>query len=149
MSKPMTKKELSFRRRILADSEIEAFAQHMRKVMGPAFAVIADEHSLSIEDTLRFQSLAFRLAEARSAKGLLLKEAAASLKVPKYRLDDIENASIRNIRPDIAMRYIEFLGLKAWFGRWKKANLKLATQMGFTETGKLASATSREKKNRS
>lgn len=145
----MTKKEHAFCRRILTDSEITAFAQHMRKAMGPTFAVIADGHDLSIEDTLRFQSLVFRLAEARSAKGLLLKEVAASLKVPKYRLDDIENASLRNIRPEIAMRYVEFLGLKTWFGRWKKANLKLATQMGFTEIGKPVSATSREKKKRS
>ncbi len=142
----MTKKEHTFCRRILTDSEITAIAQHMRKVMGPALAVISAEHSLSIEDTLRFQSLAFRLAEARSAKGLLLQEAAASLKVPKYRLDDIENASVRNIRSEIAIQYIEFLGLKTWFGRWRKANLKLATQMGFTETGKLVSATSRAKK---
>lgn len=144
----MTKKEHAFRRRILTDAEITAFAQHMRKVMGPILAVISDGHSISIEDTLRFQSLAFRLAEARRAKGLTLKEAAASLKVPKYRLDDIENASIGNIRPEIALRYVEFLGLKNWFGRWRKVNLKLTTQMGFTETGKLVSAASRAKKKR-
>ncbi|MCL4476500.1 MAG: hypothetical protein M1508_09785 [Nitrospirae bacterium] len=51
--------------------------------MGPAFSALSDEYGLSIEDTLRFQPLAYRLAEARGVKGLTVKEAAVALKVPK------------------------------------------------------------------
>ncbi|MCL5022157.1 MAG: helix-turn-helix domain-containing protein [Nitrospirae bacterium] len=129
-NKTLTKKEQSFRRRILKDDEIKVFVGHMREFLGPTFVALSDEYGLSIEDTLRFQSLACRFAEARTAKGLTLKEAAASLKVPKYKLDYIENANIRNISPEITLRYIEFLGLSNWFGRWKKANAELAKRMG-------------------
>ncbi len=130
------KKAQRYRGRILTDDEIKAFAGHMREFMGPTFAVLSGEYGLSIEDALRFQPLAFRIAEARTANGLTLKEAAASLKVPKYQLDYIENASIRNISSNIAVRYIEFLGLTRWFGKWKKANAAFAKRMGLTDTRK-------------
>lgn len=130
------KKVHEFRRRILTDDEVKAFAGHMREFMGPTFAVLSDEYGLSIEDAFRFQPLAFRIAEARTANGLTLKEAAASLKVPKYQLDYIENASIRNISSKIALRYIEFLGITRWFGKWKKANAGFAKRMGLTDIQK-------------
>ncbi len=130
---PLTKKHQPFRRRILTDDEIKAFAGHMRKFMGPTFAALSDKYAISLEDTLRFQPVAARLAGARTARGMTLKEAAASLKVPKYQLDYIENVSIRNISSKIASRYIEFLGLTRWFGKWKKANAEFAQRMGFTE----------------
>ena len=120
----------TFRRRILKDDEIKILAAHMRKSFGPAFSALVDEFGLGIEDTLRFQSLACRLAEARLSKGRTLKEAAAALKVAKYKLDYIEKASLRNISPEITLRYTEFLGLSNWFGRWKKANADLASRLG-------------------
>lgn len=101
--------------------------------MGPTFAALSDKYAIRLEDTLRFQPVAARLAGARTARGMTLKEAAASLKVPKYQLGYIENVRIRNISSKIASRYIEFLGLTRWFGKWKKANAELAQRMGFTE----------------
>lgn len=130
----LTKKHLAFRKRILTDDEIKAFAGYMREFMGATFGALSDEYGLSIEDTLRFQSLAFRLAEARTAKGLTLKEAAAALKVPKYRLDYIENASVENISHEIALRYVEFLGLTRWLSKWKKANPELSERMGLADS---------------
>lgn len=132
----LTKKQRAFRKRILTDDEIKAFTGHMREFMGPTFGALSDEYGLSIEDTLRFQSLAFRLAQARAAMGLTIKEAAVSLKVPKYRLDYIEDGSIRNISPEIVLGYIEFLGLTRWFDKWKKANPELSERMGLAPTPK-------------
>lgn len=129
---PLTKKHQEFRRRILTDDEIKAFAGYMREFMGPTFAALSDKCAISLEDTLRFQTVAAHLAGTRTVRGMTLKEAAASLKVPKYQLDYIENTSIRNISSKIASRYIEFLGLTRWFGKWKKANADLARRMGFT-----------------
>lgn len=132
--KILTKRVKSFRKRILTDDEIKVFAGHMKESMGPTFSALSDEYGLSIEDTLRFQPLSYRLVEARTVKGLTLKEAAAALKVPKYRLDYVEKASIGNISPEIALRYIEFLGLSGWFGKWKKANAEFAKRMGFVKS---------------
>lgn len=124
------RKSRALRKRLLRDDEIKAFTGYMRKFMGPTFTALSDEFGLSIEDTLRFQSLAFRLAEAREAKGFTLKEASSRLKVAKYKLDYVEESSIRNIDPVILCRYVEFLDLKKWFGRWKKTNAELAMRMG-------------------
>ncbi len=128
--KTLTKKVDSLRRHILRDDEIKALAAHMRKSLGPAFFKVVDEFGLDIEDTLRFQSLACRLTEARLSKGITPKDAATALKVAKYKLDYIEKASLSNINPEITLRYIEFLGLSNWFGRWKKANAELAGRLG-------------------
>lgn len=132
----LKQKHQAFRRRLLTDDEIKAFTAHMSEFMGPAFVAMADVYGLSVEDSLRFQSLAVRLEEARTEKGLSLKEAAASLKVPKYKLDYIERTSMGNISPEIALRYIDFLGLTRWFYRWKKANAELAGRMGFVSSHK-------------
>ncbi len=47
---------------------------------------------------------------------------AAAVKVPQYRLRDIEQGRPKHLVPSILVKYVDFLGLKVWFGRWKKAN---------------------------
>ncbi|MEW6602788.1 MAG: hypothetical protein AB1499_17585 [Nitrospirota bacterium] len=126
----LTKKQQALQRKILTDDEIRVFSRYMRESMGPGLAALLDEHSLSMEDTLRFRSLSARMVEARTEKGMTLKDLARSLKVPKYKVDYIERVSVKNIDPGILCRYVEALGLRTWFGRWKRLNSELAARMG-------------------
>jgi hypothetical protein len=127
---PLAKKHQSFRRRILTDDEIDAFSEHMRKAMGSSIVELSEAYGVSIEDGLRFQAVAARIEEARTNKGLTLKKVAETMKVPQYRLGYIEKSSLRNIDGATLLRYINFLGLATWFGRWKKANTALVERIG-------------------
>lgn len=126
----LTKKQQALQRKILSDDEIRVISRYMRESMGPDIVTLLDGYGLSMDDTLRFQSLAVRVVEARTEKGMTLKEMARSLKLPKYKLDYIERVSIRNIDPGILCKYVETLGLRTWFGRWKRMNAELAERMG-------------------
>jgi len=44
------------------------------------------------------------------------------MKIPQYRLKDIESGSIKTILPDFLDRYVEFLGLTDAFSDWLKDN---------------------------
>ena len=77
-------------------------------------------------------SLAARLADARAARGLTLKEAATELKSPKYRLEDVEKGHLNNLNPGLLSLYADYLGLKTWFGKWKKANPEFSERLGVT-----------------
>jgi hypothetical protein len=63
-----------------------------------------------------------------------VKEVAAALKVPQYRIKAIEEGSVRSIQPDILRRYIAHLRLNRWTGRWASANSKLASKLGIRGT---------------
>ena len=109
-----SKEGRALRRKILSDHEVRLMARRLQEVMGQPF--------VNVEDDLRFMSVAARVQEARERKGLDLKKAAAALKVPQYRLRDIEQGRLKDLVPSILVRYVDFLGMKVWFGRWKKAN---------------------------
>lgn len=126
----LSKKEQKFRRKILTDDEVRAFAKATKTVLGPEIMATSENHHLSIEDSLRYMSLAARLEDARTESGLTLKEAAKELKVPKYRLEDVEKGNLRSLNPALLLHYIDHLGLKSWFSKWQKANLGLAERLG-------------------
>ncbi len=102
----------------------------LKKVMGSPFVALVEDCGVGIEDDIRFMSIAARLQERRQARGMTLKEAAAALRVPQYRLRDIESGSVKRLAPNILVAYINFLGLKQWFGRWKKMNSGLVNRIG-------------------
>jgi hypothetical protein len=57
-----------------------------------------------------------------------LKTAAKAMRVPRYRLRDIEECTVKNLDASVLHRYVGFLGLDRWFTRWSKANPKLAAR---------------------
>lgn len=120
--------------RILNEEEIRAAAKLIPKMLGESFARLAKERGLRVEDTLRYGSLAARCAEARSERGLSLKEAAAALKVPQYRVKAIEQGHLSSVQPDVLRRYISYFGLNRWVGRWASANSSLAKKLGLRTT---------------
>lgn len=125
------KKLQALKKKILTDEEIAAVTEQMQEAMGPVMAMFAEKYGISVEDTFRFTPVATRIEEGRTKRGLTLKQAAAALKVPQYRLRYIETCSTKRLDPEIVLRYLEFLGLKSWFGRWKKANAEFAQRIGF------------------
>lgn len=125
-----SKEARQLRCKILTDDEVRALAKATKAFLGPEIMAISKSYDLSIEDSLRYMSLSARLEDSRTARGLTLKETAKELKVPKYRLEDVEKGAIKNLMPGLLVEYVAFLGLKAWLGKWKKANADLSARLG-------------------
>ncbi len=49
--------------------------------------------------------------------------------VPQYRLQEIEECHLKQLKSSVFDAYIDFLGLGGWFARWRKANPKLAARL--------------------
>jgi len=64
--------------------------------------------------------------------GLNIKEAAAKLKMPQYRLKAAEGGISREIKPDIFWKYCNFLGLDEFVQQWIAANEELAIEIDLT-----------------
>jgi hypothetical protein len=102
----------------------------IKKGLGPVIAALFDQYGLDGQRLIRFMPVAARCREAREDKGLSIKQAAAKLKVPQYRLKAIEDqGSAAGIQPDILERYIDFLDLREWFTRWVKKNQDVYDRM--------------------
>ena len=127
-------------RRLLTDEEVRFLAEKSKQLMGEPLGGMLKQYGISPEDHFRFHSLAVRLASARAERGLDLKAAAAALKVARFRLHDIEGSRTKDIDFALLVRYVEYLGLKNWFGRWKKANALLAERMQLAGAGNLTTA---------
>ncbi|MEW6246647.1 MAG: helix-turn-helix domain-containing protein [Nitrospirota bacterium] len=127
-------------RRLLTAEEVRFFGQRFRQLMGELLVGMLNRYGVSPEDHFRFHPLAVRLASARAERGLDLKAAAAALKVARYRLAEIERGGTKNVDAELLIRYVDYLGLKNWFGRWKRANASLAKRLRITGAGKLTAA---------
>jgi cytoskeletal protein RodZ len=108
--------------------------------MGEPFAGMLKRYGMSPEDHFRFHPLAVRLASARAGRGLDLKAAATALKVARYKLAEIERGRTKGVDSELLVRYVEYLRLKNWFGRWKKANAVLAQRLQLAGAGNLTTA---------
>ncbi len=102
--------------KILTDDEVSAVADAIRETFGTSAAKV------DLEQTVRFLSLSKACQGAREQRGLSIKEAAALLKAPQYRLKAIEQGSLRLIQPDILRAYVGLLELGAYFEEWAAAN---------------------------
>lgn len=125
-----SKKAQQFRRKILTEAEVRSFVNAMKALLGPEFMATSDKYHISIEDNLRYVSVAALLEDARTAQGLTLKEAAKELGTPKYRLEIIEKGHLKELNPGLLTQYLDYLGLKTWFNKWKKANPDLSARLG-------------------
>jgi len=115
-------KSLQDKSGIIDEETAGLIVERMREVLGPIFST-AENFGINAQELVRSQSLFHACKGAREKKGLAVKQAAAVLKVPQYRLKAIEgDAGGSSIRADILERYIEFLELGVFYGEWKKAN---------------------------
>jgi hypothetical protein len=136
MPAPMSKLE-KLSRRILTDGEVRYLAGKLRHLMGDPLSEMLRRYGISPEDHFRFRPLALRLEAARAERGLSLKVAALALKVPQYRLAAIEGCQFHGIDAGLVVRYVEYLGLKSWFGRWRRGNAGLARRLRLAGSGNL------------
>ena len=110
---------------ILNKREVKQLAEGLRKLLGQSVMRAADAHGLDVESMLRFWSVAEKCREAREERGLSLKDSASSLKVPQYRLKDIESSHVNAVDGAIFKSYVELLRLRRWFGQWARHNRAL------------------------
>ena len=130
--------------RILTGAEVKALAKAVSAMLGPGFAEIAARFELRAEDGIRFHAVAAKCTIARESRNLSVKQAAATLRVPQYRLKAIERSSTREVRGDILERYAALLELTSWLRRWATANRALSAGLGLS----LAQRRSREPSNK-
>ena len=110
---------------IMNDDELAIVADGIRRLVGGNVTLAIEAYRVDVEAILRFMSVAEKCRIARSLKDLSLKDAARALKVPQYRLNDIEENRVRAVEQPVLIRYIELLDLKQWFNRWKAQNRPL------------------------
>lgn len=127
---PRLVRKLRRRTSILTEAEVALLAAHMRELMGAEFAGLLDRVPGRVEDGIRWGVLAAKCEAERLKRGWSLKDAAAELRVARYRLDAIEKGRWRELRPEIAQRYFALLAMGPWVRRWAKANHDLASRAG-------------------
>ena len=114
-------------RAILDTAEIRLLDREVRRALLASFPGV-EAYLDRTEDAIRWQALGARCAEARGARGI--REVSLALGIPQYRLRAIERGHLREIRPDVARRYLRFLGIEEWVARWCRANPALARRIG-------------------
>ncbi len=117
--------------RILTEAEIAMVVKAMRKGLGEDIARMIPGGTNAMADSVRFLPVAGHCNWLREAQGLTVKEAAAALRVPQYRLLDIEAGSTGRMRADVLLAYAAHLGVDPeWMCAWAEANRQLARKLG-------------------
>ena len=141
-----TQKASKLRQKILTNDEVRSVAKRFRQLMGEPINALVRQYGISVEDYFRFSPVSVRLAGARTRRGLTLKNVAGALKFPQYRLADIEGGRTTNLQPELLIRYVTYLGLSTWFGRWKSSNVALAKRLQLVETVNLTTRSTATRK---
>ena len=115
---------------ILPEESVHLMTQYFKETLALSFPGLPPRCFEMAEDMIRSSSLTQKIQKAREGAGLTIKEVAARLKVPQYRLRDAEEVRSHRIVPEIFERYTEFLGLRDWVDEWINANSDLARRMG-------------------
>lgn len=114
---------------ILTDRQIRQLIKGLRQAFGSETAQQMRKIGISLEETVRLMSLNAKCQEVREERGLSIKDVAAKLEIPQYRLKAVEKGRAKDILPDVLEKYIAFLSLEDWFEQWKEANPKLAAKL--------------------
>src|SRR5438876_6803795 len=114
------------------DAEVEELARRVIENFPPGAAQVLTGYGIDPRDGIRFHPVATRCREARERRGLTIKSAAHELRIPQYRLRDVENGQTNRIEPEVLARYLALLDLGRWFARWKAYNPELAAKLGAT-----------------
>jgi hypothetical protein len=110
---------------ILNDDELAILTNGIHQLVGGNVTLAIEAYGLDVEAILRFMPVAESCRIARVRKDLSLKDAARALRVPQYRLKDIEGNRVGAVDQAVLILYIELLEIKQWFSRWKAQNSSL------------------------
>jgi transcriptional regulator with XRE-family HTH domain len=114
---------------ILLDDEIAILMREALEMM-PELSLLAESTGTFFEDGFRWSSLGARCKQARAERGISIKDAAARLKIPQYRVAAVEEGRLRELVSDLAWKYFDFLGVDPWVKKWIRANRELASRAG-------------------
>ena len=117
---------------ILTDEEVATVVRAVPELLGEDFASAFARWGSAFEDQVRFGPVARRCLVERERRGWTRKDVAVALRVPQYRVQDIERGWASRLQPELVPRYLAHLGLQRWFRRWREANPALATRMGWS-----------------
>jgi len=106
----------------LTDEQVKMVVDKIRSALGPGISELADAFDLDLESTVRFMPVARRCKNRREEMGLSVKDVSTKLRIPQYRIKDIEAGSVRNISLQYILPYIDFLKIREWFDTWLKNN---------------------------
>ncbi len=114
---------------ILTEEQIELLVDNIHLVFGREMVDQMKNTGINFEEILRLSSLGAKSQEVREKRGLAIKEVAAQLKVPQYRLKAIEEHRENEILPEVLERYIKFLKIEKWYKKWAEANPKVSKKL--------------------
>lgn len=115
---------------ILSADEVGFLVGEARRVLGAQFSSLFGAGSLQCEDVLRWGSLRARCEQVRAERRIDIKDAAVQARISRYRVVAIESGRLRELRPELAWRYFDFLGIRTWVKKWVRSNVDLATRAG-------------------
>ena len=103
------------------------------EMLGPGVGKELASSGLNVNHLIRFMYIGNLCKNTREERGLSFKEISSQLKIPQYRLKPIEDSYCGSIEVGVLEKYIEFLGLKENFEKWKVENMDVYEEI--TEKG--------------
>jgi hypothetical protein len=113
---------------ILTASEIRVSNREVRRVLVSSCPGI-EAHLSHSEDSTRWHALGERCRQARGAREI--RDVSVALGIPQYRLRAV--GLLREVRVELAQRYVRFLGIDEWVADWCRANRELAIRVGLLD----------------
>jgi hypothetical protein len=114
---------------ILTETQVAFVTKQLRGLLIRSFPGV-ERFTHNVERTVRMMALSANCRQAREKRGLSIKDVAAQLRVPQYRLKAVEAPSTGSLKPEYLRAYIHFLDLTKWARRWAAANPALAQELG-------------------
>lgn len=119
----------SLKKKKFIDAEMAGYITDKIVEVMPTLKRVIDKYDMRPKDMIRFQMVSEICRNEREKKKLTFKQISLALKVPQYRLKDVESSSIKNIVADILEKYIDYLGLHKSFNSWKKHNMDVYNRL--------------------
>jgi len=112
----------STRHKFIDGKTADCIADYIVSALGPHVAQALKKYNFNVSDFLRFRQVSEMCQRERERKGLTIKQIAEHLKVPQYRLKDVEDGGIKRIIVPVLENYVDYLDMRRWFHAWKKQN---------------------------
>lgn len=110
--------------------QAEILVNLMKERLGPEITSILNTTNLNTNHMIRFMYIGNLCQKTREEKELSLKDVSRKLKIPQYKLKDIESSYTHNIQPDILETYIQYLGLDKEMNQWLHNNKDVYEGLG-------------------
>lgn len=118
------------KREIIDQLGVENIVAKLREAMGPEIMDICDRLGVDTEAIIRYSPLGDKFRDERARLNLSIKEVAAQLKVPQYRIKAIEEGHFREINLEVFHKYCRLLKMDDYVADWCRKNAELAGELG-------------------